>query len=377
MKIYLTAALALGRAAGALHRISIWGVAAILAGLTSASVNRLYAAGTDADLLKQAQGYFQPLPKDMATSEFPVSPERVELGRRLFFDPRISIDGTVSCARCHQPALYGTDGLPKPRGAHDKLNPRNAPTVLNAALQVKEHWRGDRENVEDQAKQALIGPPSFGDPDYRAAMARIKAISGYAEMFSKAFPGEQDPVSPDNWGMAIGAYERTLVTLSRFDEYLAGKIQALSLAERTGLRKFINTGCIACHNGPGVGGGMFQKFGMMEDYWKETGSKHIDKGRFDVTHDPNDKYVFKVPSLRNVAMTPPYFHDGSVRLLPEAVRIMAKVQLGKTLSDQDANDIVAFLQSLTGRLPEEFANAPTLPPSGFEPTEAVSGEQQK
>jgi cytochrome c peroxidase len=377
MKIYLTAALALGWAAGALHRISIWGVAAILAGLTSASVNRLYAAGTDADLLKQAQGYFQPLPKDMATSEFPVSPERVELGRRLFFDPRISIDGTVSCARCHQPALYGTDGLPKPRGAHDKLNPRNAPTVLNAALQVKEHWRGDRENVEDQAKQALIGPPSFGNPDYPAAMARIKAISGYAEMFSKAFPGEQDPVSPDNWGMAIGAYERTLVTLSRFDEYLAGKIQALSLAERTGLRKFINTGCIACHNGPGVGGGMFQKFGIMEDYWKETGSKHIDKGRFDVTHDPNDKYVFKVPCLRNVAMTPPYFHDGSVRLLPEAVRIMAKVQLGKTLSDQDANDIVAFLQSLTGRLPEEFSNAPTLPPSGFKPTEAVSGEQQK
>ncbi len=207
-------------------------------------------------------------------------------------------------------------------------------------------------------------------------MARIKAIPGYAKMFGKAFPGEQDQITPDNWGTAIGAYERTLVTPSRFDEYLAGKIQALSGAERTGLRKFIDTGCIACHNGPGVGGGMFQKFGVMEDYWKETGSKQIDKGRFDVTHDPNDNYVFKVPSLRNVAMTPPYFHDGSVRSLLEAVRIMAKVQLGKTLSDQDANDVVTFLQSLTGKLPEEFANAPTLPPSGFE-TEAEPVGQQR
>jgi cytochrome c peroxidase len=344
-----------------------WGLVAILAvGITQASVIALYAADADADLLKQAQGFFQPLPKNMATPEFPIMPERVNLGRKLFFDPRISVDGTVSCARCHQPALYGTDGLPKPRGAHDKLNPRNAPTVLNAALQFKEHWRGDRANVEDQAKQALIGPPSFGNPDYATAMAKIRAIPGYTEMFRNAFPGEADPVTQDNWGKAIGAYERTLVTPSRFDEYLAGNVQALTPAERTGLRKFIETGCVACHNGPGVGGGMFQKFGVVEDYWKETGSKQVDKGRFDVTHDPSDMYVFKVPSLRNVAMTPPYFHDGSVQSLAKAVRIMAKVQLGKTLSDQDVNDIVTFLHSLTGKLPDAFASAPVLPASGFE-----------
>jgi cytochrome c peroxidase len=344
-----------------------WSLVAILAvGVTEASVIALYAADADADLLKQAQGFFQPLPKNMATPEFPITPERVNLGRKLFFDPRISVDGTVSCARCHQPALYGTDGLPKPRGAHDKLNPRNAPTVLNAALQFKEHWRGDRANVEDQAKQALIGPPSFGDPDYATAMAKIKAIPGYTEMFRNAFPGEPDPVSQDNWGKVIGAYERTLVTPSRFDEYLAGNVQALSPAEQTGLRKFIETGCIACHNGPGVGGGTFQKFGVVEDYWKETGSKQVDKGRFDVTHDPNDMYVFKVPSLRNVAMTPPYFHDGSVQSLTKAVRIMAKVQLGKTLSEQDANDIVTFLHSLTGKLPDAFASAPVLPAAGFQ-----------
>ncbi len=335
-------------------------------GVTAASVVALHAADADRDLLKQAQGFFQALPKNMATPEFPITPERVDLGRKLYFDPRISVDGTVSCARCHQPALYGTDGLPKPRGAHDKLNPRNAPTVLNAALQFKAHWRGDRANVEDQAKQALIGPPSFGDPDYAAAMAKIKAIPGYAEMFRKAFPGEPDPITQDNWGKAIGAYERTLVTPSRFDEYLTGNVQALSPAERIGLRKFIETGCTACHNGPGVGGGIFQKFGVVEDYWKETGSKQVDKGRFDVTHDPNDMYVFKVPSLRNVAMTPPYFHDGSVPSLTKAVRIMAKVQLGKTLSDQDATDIVTFLRCLTGKLPDEFASAPVLPASGFE-----------
>ncbi len=156
------------------------------------------------------------------------------------------------------------------------------------------------------------------------------------------------------------------MTPSRFDEYLTGNVQALSPAERIGLRKFIETGCTACHNGPGVGGGIFQKFGVVEDYWKETGSKQVDKGRFDVTHDPNDMYVFKVPSLRNVAMTPPYFHDGSVPSLTKAVRIMAKVQLGKTLSDQDATDIVTFLRCLTGKLPDEFASAPVLPASGFE-----------
>jgi cytochrome c peroxidase len=361
-----------------LHQIVFWSVGTIfITSMGVAGLTTLHAADADTALLKETQGFFQPLPKDMATREFPVAPERVDLGRKLFFDPRISVDGTVSCARCHQPALYGTDGLPKPRGAHDKLNPRNAPTVLNAALQFKAHWRGDRKNVEDQAEQALIGPPSFGDPDYATAMAKIKAIPGYSQMFRKAFPGEKDPVTQDNWGKAIGAYERTLVTPSRFDDFLAGNVQALSPAERTGLRKFIDTGCVACHTGPGVGGGMFQKFGVVEDYWKETGSDKVDKGRFDVTHNPTDTYVFKVPSLRNVAMTPPYFHDGSVRSLRKAVQIMAKVQLDKTLSDQEAQEIVTFLQSLTGKLPKDFADAPVLPAAAFESKSAAPADQQK
>jgi cytochrome c peroxidase len=342
-------------------RAVVAAAALIAAGLAGA----LAARADDASLLKDAQAVFRPLPADMATADFPVTPERVALGRALFFDPRVSVDGTVSCARCHQPALYGTDGLAKPHGAHDKLNPRNAPTVLNAALQFTAHWRGDRKNVEDQATQALIGPPSFGNPDYAAAMAKLKAIPGYAAMFQRAFPGETDPVTPENWGKAIGAYERTLVTPSRFDDFLRGNVAALTPGERAGLRKFMDTGCTACHNGADIGGAQFQKFGVTEDYWKETGSKEVDKGRFDVTHKAEDMYVFKVPSLRNVAMTPPYFHDGSVAKLPDAVRIMAKLQLGATLSDQDVAAIVAFLGSLTGKLPANFAEAPVTPPAAF------------
>jgi cytochrome c peroxidase len=322
-------------------------------------------ATEDTALLSEAREILKPLPTDMATSEHPISPERIELGRTLFFDSRISVDGTVNCARCHQPALYGVDALTKSRGANDKLNPRNAPTVLNAGLQFTEHWRGERKSLEDQAQQSLIGPVSFGNPDYAAVIHKIKALRGYLELFQKAFPGEQDPVKPEDWGVAIGAYERTLVTPSRFDDYLNGSIEALSPLERTGLKKFIETGCVACHNGPAVGGGRFAKFGVVEDYWKETGSQEIDKGRFDITHDPADMYVFKVPALRNVAMTPPYFHDGSVENLSDAVRIMAKVQLAKDLSSDDVNDIVAFLGSLTGKLPPQFVSAPVLPAAGF------------
>ena len=325
------------------------------------------AASDDEALLKQAQEVFKPLPKDMGTAEFPITPERVKLGRLLFFDPRISLDGTVSCSKCHQPSLYGTDALAKPIGVKDRENPRNAPTVLNAALQLAAHWRGDRVNVEDQATKALIGPPSFGEPDFQAAMAKIKAIPSYPEMFRQAFPGGQDPITPENWGKAIGAYERTLVTPSPFDAYLAGNSQALSPAAREGLKKFIDIGCTGCHSGVEVGGGTYQKFGVMEDYWKETHSQTIDKGRFDVTNNPADMYLFKVPSLRNVAMTPPYFHDGSVATLPEAVHVMGKVQLGKNLSRQDVDVIVTFLGSLTGSLPKDFETVPVLPAAAYLP----------
>jgi len=331
----------------------------------------LQGAENEDKLLKDARDAFQPLPKDASTAEFPVTPERVALGRQLFFDPRISVDGTGSCMRCHQPALYGADGLAKSRGVQDKLLPRNAPTVLNAGLHFKIHWDGVFANVEEQARKALLGP-AFGNPDFASAMNKIKGIAGYPELFHKAFPDDADPVNEGNWGKAIGAYERTLITPSRFDEFLNGKSNALSAAETRGLRTFLDTGCADCHNGALIGGMSFEKFGVNGDYWNETNSQEIDEGRFKVTKAVDDKYVFKVPSLRNVAMSPPYFHDGSVSSLSKSVRIMAKLQLDKALADTETNDIVKFLESLTGTLPENFANAPILPAGAFNSTESSS-----
>lgn len=340
---------------------------ASITGLTFAGLLALAAtAAGEEDLRTQAKALFGSLPKDMATADYPVKLEQVALGRQLFFDPRVSADGTVSCARCHQPALYGTDALAKPIGAEHRVNPRNAPTVLNAALQISQHWRGDRVSVEDQAMKALTGPASYGNPSLEAAMAKLRAIPGYREPFAKAFPGQGEPITAENWGTAIGAYERTLVTPSPFDAWLAGNDGALSPAAQAGLKAFIDTGCASCHSSVGVGGGMYQKFGLVEDYWKATGSREIDKGREDVTKVAADAYVFKVPGLRNVAMTPPYFHDGSVAALPQAVRVMARVQLGKTLPDATVQAIVAFLESLTGALPPDFATEPVLPAAAFE-----------
>src|SRR6266849_4228826 len=333
------------------------------AGITASFTILLTAAGAhDAALLKQAQEIFQPLPKDLASAEFPITKERVELGRSLFFDPRLTIDGNMSCSSCHQPAFYGTDARPKSIGVQQRPHPRNAPTVLNAATSFVIHWRGDRTSLEDQVFQAATSPITSGQPDEKAVIDRLSRIAGYAPLFVAAFPNEPQPAIVQNIAKAISAYERTLLTPSPFDAYLAGNQEALAPAGRAGLAKFINTGCVTCHNGVGVGGGMYQKFGVVEDYWKVTGSDPIDKGRADVTKDPADLYVFRVASLRNVAMTPPYFHDGSVATLPEAVKVMARVQLGIALGDADVREIVAFLESLTGELPADFATVPNLPP---------------
>jgi cytochrome c peroxidase len=312
-------------------------------------------------LLQQAQALFKPLPQDMGTPEFPTTLGRVALGRALFFDPRWTAEENVSCATCHQPALYGTDALAKSIGVQHRTHPRHAPTVLNAALNFTQHWWGDRKNAEDQAMQALVGVFSSGQPDYAAVIARIKAIEGYTPLFQQAFPGEAEPITAENIGKALGAYERTLTTPAPFDAFLRGDATALPPMARAGLQRFMSRGCVVCHNGVGIGGQMFQKFGVVEEYWKATGSQEIDQGRFGLTKDPADLYVFKVPSLRNVAMTPPYFHDGSVATLEEAVKVMARVQLGTTLTDDEINEIVAFLRSLTGPLPANFATAPVLP----------------
>ncbi len=317
------------------------------------------------ELRARALEAMAPLEPQQTSSKEPFWEEKIALGRLLFFEPRVSADGTVSCSRCHLPQLYGTDGLPRSVGVMGRLNPRNAPTVLNAFLQISQHWRGDRDSVEDQAVKALVGPPSFGNPTPEAAMARLKAIGGYAGLFKKAFPQDQDPINAKNWGVAIGAFERSLLSPSRLDSWLLGDEAALSPREKKGLERFLNLGCADCHGGAGLGGSMYEKFGIHMDYWKATASPEIDRGRADVTGDPQDLYVFKVPSLRNVAVTPPYFHDGSVRELSRAVEIMGRTQLGLEMTPEELQELLDFLEALTGELPRMFLEAPLLPQGGF------------
>jgi cytochrome c peroxidase len=338
--------------------------------LLSASAVGAYAAD-DGALHDRAQQLFKPLPADAATAERPVTPERVALGRVLFFENRVSTDGRVSCAACHLPSFYGAEPLPRTVGNRGKVLPRNTPTVFNTALQFVQHFGGNRVDVEEQAVKALISPLAYGNADYAAAEARLRALPEYREMFEKAFPGEAEPITTQNWGKAIGAFERTLLTPAPFDRYLAGDESALSARAKRGLDKFIGLGCAGCHNGVLVGGQMYQKFGLTQDYWTLTGSQEIDllkgrdKGRFHDTGNESDAYIFKVQQLRNVAKTPPYFHDGSVAQLGDAVRVMAKLQLGRDLAESDVSDIVAFLESLTGAPPAQFVTVPNLPVAAY------------
>ena len=344
-------------------------LAAALGGI-AASVG--FADDGEQARLTQAQAMFKPLPADARTPERPVTPELVALGRALFFETRVSTDGRQSCAACHQASFYGSDALPMSVGNSGKQLPRNVPTVFNTALQFAQHYGGNRVDVEEQAVKALVSPLAYGNADFAAAEKRLRALPEYRGMFEKAFPGQAEPVTAQNWGKAIGAYERVLLTPAPFDRYLKGDTKAIPDQAKRGLDKFMTYGCAGCHNGVVVGGQMYQKFGITQDYWLATGSKEVelfkghDKGRFQDTRNEADAFMFKVQQLRNVAVTPPYFHDGSVATLPEAVRVMAKLQLGRDLTDADVADIVAFLNTLTGEVPDIYAIAPILPPAGYQ-----------
>lgn len=333
----------------------------IIIGASTLPTTVLFADDPDIDLISRAAAIFGPLPASMPSSDNPITPEKVKLGRVLFWEPRISVDRTVSCAKCHPVGLYTVDGLRKALGNHCKENPRNAPTLFNAASQISEHWIGNRTSVEDQAKQALVGPPSYGMPNYESVEKILRRMSGYAAMFKEAFPGEKEPVTVENFAKAVGAFERTLVTPAPFDDFMRGNAKALTDQQKRGLKTFLDTGCMTCHFSPYLGGQMYQKFGVFEPYEKFTKSQVVDEGRFAVTKGPADKFVFKVPILRNAAETPPYFHDGSVDRLADAVMIMAKVQLAKDLTREQIGDIAAFLKSLTGKIPDAMIAVPVLP----------------
>jgi cytochrome c peroxidase len=282
---------------------------------------------------------------------------QVALGRRLFFDTAISADGRTGCVSCHLPDQWGADGRPRSPDARGRLTSRNAQTIFNAVGQPALRWVGDRDTAAAQAEGSLKGSLGFSTAADALPLLRQR---GYEAAFRAAFPGEAEPLSTASYGRALEAFQATLVTPGRFDTWLRGDDTALGPQERQGLRAFIDTGCAGCHRGPRLGGAAFAKFGVVKDYWTETGSPERDPGREAVTGDPADRHVFRVQMLRNVARTAPYFHDGSVTDLREAVRVMAAVQLGRVLTPAETAAIAAFLASLTGDVPAGFS-APAGP----------------
>ena len=301
---------------------------------------------------------FEPLPAAMESSGDTISPAKIKLGRMLYYDARLSKNHDVACNTCHLLDKFGVDGLPTSKGHRDQIGGRNAPTVYNAAGHFVQFWDGRSPDVEDQAKGPPLNPIEMAMPDERAVVAVLESIPGYVSLFAEAFPDDEKPVSFDNMGKAIGAFERGLVTPSRFDSYLSGDNDALSDAEKAGLTTFLDTNCVMCHSGPYLGGRMYQRLGLEKSWdWDD------DQGRFDVTGNEGDRQVFKVSSLRNIAMTGPYFHNGSITALDEAVNVMAIHQLDKTLDQSQVQLIVTFLESLTGEIDVAYIARPELPES--------------
>jgi cytochrome c peroxidase len=282
----------------------------------------------------------KPLPLDTRQDS-----ARVELGRKLFHDSRLSANGRVSCASCHSPAHGGADGRDHAVGFTGRLTAVNAPTVFNAALNFKQFWNGRAQTLEQQVDMVIQNPIEMGSrwPD---VVAKVSQDEAYHRAFADAYREGVTAVTIEN---AIATYERTLITPSRFDRYLRGDVNAITPEEKTGYLKFKQYGCIACHQGVNVGGNMFQKFGVMGDYFAARGNEtEADMGRNLVTNEEVDKHVFKVPSLRNVGLTAPYFHDGTAKTLDAAVDVMFRYQLGRTASREDRDAIVRFLNTLTG-----------------------------
>jgi len=319
---------------------------------------------SDAEALRgQAMAIFGTLPTEAPNPANPVTEAKVELGRRLYYEKRLSKNQDISCNSCHQLDAGGVDGEATSPGHKGQRGGRNSPTVYNAALHTAQFWDGRAADVEEQAKGPILNPIEMAIASEEVAVEVIRSIPGYEPLFREAFPGESDPITYDNLARAIGAFERRLQTSGPFDRFTAGDLEALDDAELDGLRTFIESGCIACHSGPAIGGGSFQKLGLITPYETE------DLGREEVTGDPADRHVFKVPGLRNIAQTGPWFHDGSVESLPDAVRRMGRHQLGVELDDGTVASIVTFLGALTGEIDAAYIAEP-MPLPGSDRTPA-------
>ncbi len=318
----------------------------------------------------QGQSQWQALPSVApAPADNPTTPDKVTLGKMLYFDPRFSSTGTVSCFTCHNVMEGGDDHRPTSIGVHGQKGGRNAPTVWNAAFLSVQFWDGRAATLEDQAKGPPVNPVEMGMENLHAVIDRIRRIPGYKPYFEKAF-GAGDVVTMDNAARAIAAYERTLITPnSAYDRYVKGEKSAMTAQQVRGMNTFLATGCTSCHQGPAfngpplpVGTGFFMKFPTFPDSpYVAKYDLMKDKGRSESTHNPADDHMWRVQTLRNLVYTAPYMHNGSVKTLPEAVRVMASTELNRTLADADVADIVAFLESLTGPFPDQLM--PRLPPT--------------
>ncbi|MAJ16582.1 MAG: hypothetical protein CBC27_06255 [Opitutia bacterium TMED67] len=294
--------------------------------------------------------------KPLKTLELPkdkVALSLVELGRTLYHEKRLSRDNSISCNSCHDTKAFGVDGEKFSVGFNNHLTGRNSPTSFNAFMHVSQFWDGRAPTVEEQAKGPILAGGEMAMPSAEAVVKKINGIKGYKDLFEAAFPNSSPAITYDNVGKAIGAYERLFVTPSKFDKLLAGELSALNEKQKRGLKKFVTSGCVTCHTGNLLGGNIYQKLGLVKPWPNQK-----DQGRFAITKKEQDKMFFKVPSLRNIEKTGPYFHDGSSEKLSEAVEVMARHQLGREFSKEEISDIVAFLKTLTGKLNPSIAAYP-------------------
>jgi cytochrome c peroxidase len=300
---------------------------------------------------------YAPLP-EVALGKEPITEEKVSLGRMLFYDARLSKSQKISCNSCHALTQYGVDNEPTSDGHKGQKGDRNSQTVYNAALHFAQFWDGRAPDVEEQAKGPVLNPVEMAMTSEKGVIAVLTSMPEYVDAFKKAFPNDRDPVTYDNMGNAIGAFERKLITPARWDKFLKGDQTALTAEEKAGFNIFVASGCQTCHAGALLGGNMFQKIGMAKP-WPDTS----DPGRFKVTKSEADKFVFKVPSLRNIEKTGPYFHNGKIATLKEAIAKMADYQVGETLSDAEIQSIETWMKSLTGAIPADYIQQPELPRS--------------
>jgi cytochrome c peroxidase len=319
------------------------------------------AVTAESDLRQQALQVFKPIPAAVPQlPDNPATPEKVELGAMLFFEPRLSKSAIISCNTCHSIGTGGADNVRTSIGHGWQRGPRNAPTVLNAVFNTAQFWDGRAADLEEQAKGPVQASVEMGSTPERAVQT-LKSIPEYVERFRRAFPSGADPVTFDNMAAAIEVFEATLITPDApFDLFLNGDDGALSAEQKAGLGLFMDKGCVMCHRGINLGGEGYFPFGLV----KKPGAEILpagDKGRFEVTRTATDEYVFRAAPLRNLALTAPYFHSGEVWDVNEAVSVMGVSQLGASLTKQEAASVAAFLRSLTGRQPD--VRYPILPPS--------------